>query len=167
MTINAKTPGDGLDSLVNVKTDVQISLNEKIKYALYSFKRWLRSIYLSPRKIKWTYQRATRGYADRDAWSGDYFLAKQIAGILTWIVNDGIGVSTSYRAEDDPYSEDIYGMIARRDAEYLKYAAIFSEYAKNGPALNEDWQNTFGGVLDSEIKDALSWFADHFQEFWD
>ena len=115
----------------------------------------------------WWYQRITRGYSDRDMWSADYFLAGQIAGMLNWIVNKGMGVSMAYAAEDDPYVEKIDEMVARRDAEYLKYAAVFAEYAKNGPALNEDWKNKLGGVLDKDLKEALQWFSEHFTEFWD
>ena len=115
----------------------------------------------------WWYQRITRGYSDRDMWSADYFLAGQIAGMLNWIVDKGMGVSMAYAAEDDPYAENIEDMVARRDADYLFYASIFDEYSKNGPALNEDWQEKFGGVLDSDLKEALQWFSEHFTEFWD
>jgi hypothetical protein len=99
-------------------------------------------------------------------WSADFFLAGQIAGMLNWIVNKGHGVSTSYGTPPN-YEDDIEDMVARRDAEYLHYASIFAEYAENGPALNEDWQEKFGGVLDEDLKEALQWLSEHFTEFWD
>lgn len=114
----------------------------------------------------WWYQRITRGYSDRDMWSADYFLAGQIAGTLRWIVEKGHGVATSYGTPPN-YEDDIDDMVARRDAEYLHYATIFAEYAKNGPAYNLEWQEQFGGVLDEDMKDALQWLSEHFSELWD
>ena len=125
-----------------------------------------KSIYLIPRQIKWAYQRVTRGFSDRDMWSADSFLARQIAGMLNWIVNEGHGVSTSYGTPPN-YEDDVEDMVARRDAEYLKYAAVFAEYAENGPALNKGWQEELGGVLEKDLKEALQWFSEHFSEFWD
>ena len=114
----------------------------------------------------WWYQRVTRGYSDKYAWNGDYFLAGQIAGILTGIVEQGHGEATSYGTPPD-YEDDIDDMVARRDAEYLHYANIFAEYAKNGPALNLGWKEELGGVLDKDLQEALQWFSEHFSEFWD
>jgi len=114
----------------------------------------------------WWYQRVTRGYSDKDAWNGDFFLSGQIAGVLTWIVESGHGVATSYGTPPN-YEDDIDDMVARRDAEYWHYASIFAEYAKNGPALNLGWQEELGGVLDKDLQEALQWFSEHFTEFWD
>lgn len=112
----------------------------------------------------WWYQRIARGYSDRDMWSADLFLAGQISGMLTWIVEKGHGVSMAYA---DDIETDVDIMVERRDKEYLHYAAIFAEYGKNGPAIDEEWKNKFGGVLDSDLQDALQWFSEHFTEFWD
>ena len=114
----------------------------------------------------WWYQRVTRGYSDKDAWNGDFFLSGQIAGVLTWIVESGHGVATAYGTPPN-YEDDIDDMIARRDAEYLHYASIFAEYATNSPALNLEWQEEFGGVLDKDMQEALQWLSEHFQELWD
>lgn len=139
---------------------------DRVAMAWWSFKRFVKSIYLIPRKIKWAYQRGTRGFSDRDMWSMDMYLAKQFSRQLTWIVEKGHGVPTSYGTPPN-YEDDIEDMVARRDAEYLKYAAVFAEYAENGPALNEDWKNKLGGVLDKDLKEALQWLSEHFTEFWD
>ena len=144
-----------------------LTFKDRMDIAKWKIKNATKSIYTIPRKIKWAYQRVTCGYSDRDMWSSDFFLASQIAGMLTWHVNKGIGISMSYASEEDPNGENIEDMVARRDADYLFYASIFDEYSKNGPALNEDWQEKFGGVLDSDLKEALQWFSEHFTEFWD
>jgi hypothetical protein len=143
-----------------------LTFKDRVAMGWWSFKYGFKSIFLIPRKIKWAHQRVTRGFSDRDMWSADYFLARQIAGMLNWIVNEGHGVSTSYGTPPN-YEDDIEDMVARRDVEYLKYAAVFAEYAENGPALNEDWKNKLGGVLDNDLKEALQWFSEHFTEFWD
>lgn len=146
--------------------NARLTFRDYVDMVRWKIKSATKSIYTIPRKIKWAYQRVTRGYSDRDMWSADFFLAGQIAGMLNWIVNEGIGVSTSYGTPPN-YEDDIEDMVARRDADYLFYASIFEEYKNNGPALNEEWQEKFGGVLDSDLKEALQWFSEHFSEFWD
>jgi hypothetical protein len=123
----------------------------------------MRSIYYP----KWWYQRATRGFSDRDMWNADNYLAGVFAGVLQWYMNNSMGVPTRYASEDDPNCEEIYDMAARRDADYVFYASIFAEYHKDGLAYNENWQKEFGGVLDEDIKAALQWLSEHFTELWD
>lgn len=120
------------------------------------------------RSFKWGYQRIRYGFSDRDAWNGDMFLAAQVAGILKWHVNKGHGVSIAYLQNNYECTElELEAAIAVRDAEYLYYAEIFEEYSRNSIAYNEEWKNECGGILDSEMNDALQWLAEHFKEFWD
>lgn len=136
----------------------------KFDQFIYRMRRILTSPLRWPRNVKYWFQRANRGYADYDVWSGDAYLAGQIAGILTWLVEKGHGVSIAYAYDD---STPVEVMVERRDKEFLHYAAIFAEYAKNGPALNLGWQEEFGGVLDKDMQEALQWLSEHFQELWD
>lgn len=127
------------------------------------YKRFVRTLYAP----KWWYQRARRGYSDRDMWNADMYLAGVFAGVLQWYIDKGIGVSISYALPDDPYGEDTEGMVIRRDAEYYNHILIFREYLNNGCAINEDWKNKLGGVLEKDIRDSVHWLADHFTELWD
>lgn len=113
------------------------------------------------------YQRTRRGYSDCDMWNADKFLAEQIANTLDWIVEKGIGVSLFYGYGLDPINHDVDVMVKRRDIDYKKYSAIFREYSINGPAMNKDWKDESGGVLDNEMHEALQWLVEHFQELWD
>ena len=132
----------------------------------HSIRRWIRSVIYSPRKIKWSYQRMVRGYSDRDAWNGDNFLAGQIAGILELLVNQSYSVPMSYGFGLDEYTPDIKIMVERRDADYKNIIMIYKEYHNNGIASDEEWQKEFGGVLDKDMKDALQWLVEHFEELW-
>ena len=143
-----------------------LTFKDRVAMGWWSFKYGFKSIFLIPRKIKWAYQRVTRGFSDRDMWSADVFLAGQIAGTLKWIVENGHGVSMSYGTPPN-YDDDIDLMVAKRDADYLFFASIFEEYNKNGPALNREWQKEFGGVLDGDLQVALEWLSEHFTELWD
>jgi hypothetical protein len=116
---------------------------------------------------KWWYQRITRGFSDQDMWNADHYLAGVFAGVLQWYIDNGMGVAMSYASEDDPYCEDLDAMVFRRDADYSKHIAIFLEYLNNGPALSEEWQKEFGGVLDEDIKASVQWLSEHFTELWD
>ena len=127
------------------------------------YKRIKRSVYYP----KWWYQRANRGFSDRDMWNADIYLAGVFAGVLQWYIDKGVGVSMAYISEDDPYGEDVDAMVFRRDAEYSYHIGVFREYLNNGPALNEKWQKEFGGVLDKDIKASLQWLSEHFTELWD
>jgi hypothetical protein len=116
-------------------------------------------------KPYWWYQRARYGHSDRDWWNGDWYLSGVIAGIMEKIVNEGHGVATSYAYED--WETPVDTMVERRDADWNKYIAIFREYSKHGPAMDQEWKDNFGGVLDKDMQDALQWLSQHFQELWD
>ena len=130
----------------------------------YSSLRGLKFIRRIPSQFKWAYQRIRYGYSDRDWWNGDFYLAGVVAGIMEKIVNKGHGVATSY---GDNWETPIEIMVERRDADWKKYIEIFREYSKRGPALNQEWKDNFGGVLDEDMQDALQWLSKHFQELWD
>lgn len=121
------------------------------------------------RFVKFPYQKLTRGFSDRDAWSGDMYLARQIAGLLEWYVKYGISLDGAYDPRDETIDPElrIILMEEARNSEYLHYASIFAEYGNNGPAMDETWVKEFGGVLDSELSDALQWLHEHFQALWD
>lgn len=115
------------------------------------------------RKPKYWFQRARRGYSDQDAWNGDLYLASQIAGIMQWHIDKGIGVSSAYGTWEE--STDV--LVERRNKDYAKHIAVFQEYRKNGPAFNQEWKDDFGGVLDEELNESLQWLVEHFTELWD
>lgn len=119
-------------------------------------------------KIKHYYHRVSRGYSDKDCWNGDMYLASQIAGVLRWHVEKGIGVPMSFLPSKIEYSDLEFKLaIEARNVEYLHYAEIFEQYAKSGIAYDKDWQEEFGGVIDKDFKNALKWLSKHFTELWD
>ena len=141
----------------------------KVDRMIYKIRRFITAPLRWPRHIKHAYQRVVRGYDDTMMWDGDGHLARQVAATLTWIVEHGHGVSMAYWNEDDgdPWEPDTEIMVERRDADYRKYAAIFAEYGRNGLAWDEEWLAEFGGVLDTDMEDALQWLKEHFYELWD
>lgn len=139
----------------------------KVDQMIYKVRRFITSPLRWPRHIKHAYQRVVRGYDDTMMWNGDSYLAGQIAAILTWIVEHGHGVSMAYAESEDGFNPDVDKMVERRDADYRKYAAIFAEYRRNGLAHDEWWLAEFGGVLETDMEDALQWLKEHFYELWD
>ena len=138
----------------------------KVKYYLRKLTVPFYKIKKFPRKIKFAYQRVTRGFSDQDAWNGDMYLASQIAGIAEWLVENGHGVPMSYAYQPD-LNDSVEIMAERRNTEYCKHIAVFREYAKNGPAFDQEWEEELGGVLDKDLDESLQWFAKHFVELWD
>ena len=119
-----------------------------------------------PRRVKYAYQRVTRGFSDWDVYNGDMYLANQIAGIAEWLVENGHGVPSSYAYQPD-FNDPVEIMAERRDSEYRKHIAVFKEYSNNGPAFDQEWKDELGGVLDKDLDESLQWFAKHFVELWD
>ena len=132
------------------------------------FDKAKRVVIYSPRRVKYFFDRGRQGWSDADVWNADSYLARVIADILEWYTTDkSHGVSMRYATEEDNYDTAVENMVAKRNEEYLKYAAIFREFAQEGAAFDEEWQKEWGGVLDKDLKEALHWFADIFQELWD
>lgn len=138
-----------------------------IKNPWYRTKDFFRYVIRTPWRIKMFYQRATRGFSDSDCYSADHYLAGQIAGMMQWLIDNGHGVPMSYADEDYEHYPDVDKMVERRDADYAKHIAVFKEYARNGPAHDEEWQKEFGGILDRDMKESLIWLSEHFSELWD
>jgi hypothetical protein len=136
----------------------------KMKYKLRRMKKIMIKPYYM---VKYAYQRVTRGFSDQDMFNADQYFAGQFAGMLRWYVKNSSGVPMHYAKKDDPYGTDIEYMQAKRDKKYLKYAALFEEYNKNGNAIGEKWKRMFGGLTDDEVRDIMTWFGKHFTEFWD
>jgi len=134
------------------------------KYMQYRSNRLFFLIRRFFQHIKSFFQRGIRGYGDVDMWSADMYMAGIFAGMLRWQVEKGHGVSMSWAVSDDD-SVDL--LLERRDPEYIRYAEMFEEYAKNGYAWNEKWKKKFGGLTEDEVHDMMTWFAQHFTEFWD
>lgn len=53
------------------------------------------------RKIKWAYQRATRGYADRDLWSFDWYLCEMIPKALKDLQDQNHGIPCEFLYDED------------------------------------------------------------------
>ncbi len=136
----------------------------RIKWFYQRFKGSVRNAVRTPR---WWYQRAKRGYSDRDMWNADTYLAGVFAGTLDWYIHEGHGVSNIYAGGLDPYNPDVNIMVERRDEAYRTHIAVFKQYKENGLAYNEEWKEEFGGVLDKDIQASVQWLSEHFTELWD
>lgn len=134
------------------------------KRAYLLIKRSIRNAIRTP---KWWYQRAKRGYSDRDVWNADTYLAGVFAGVLDWYIHNGMGVCMAYIHPHDRYGTDVDSMVIRRDTDYSNHIAIFTQYLNNGLAWDEEDAKESGGVLDKDIKASVHWLADHFTELWD
>jgi hypothetical protein len=113
---------------------------------------------------KYAYQRVTRGFSDRDMWNADSHFARLYADMLMWYVHKGMSIPSRFV---DNWTDHVEVAAERRDIEYYKYADIFRRYAKGGEWQVAEHAHESGGVLDTEMAEALEWFSKHFQEFWD
>ena len=139
------------------------TLMDKIINPIYRLFNSLRPARLFNKFIKYPYQRITRGFSDQDAWSGDSYLARQIAGILRWHIKNSHGVGHPYANLETTVDEAAYF----RDLDYEKYAKMFDELSRNGLAINKKWQKEFGGLTEKQYKDTMKWFANIYPGLWD
>jgi len=147
--------------------DIQSTKITKTLHMKWFYLRLKSSIRNAVRAPKWWYQRAKRGYSDRDMWNADKYLAGVFAGILDWYIHNGHGVPMSYTDPNDPYCEDVEAMVIRRNTDYLDHIAVFQQYVNNGIAWDEEDAKEFGAVLDKDIKASVQWLSEHFTELWD
>lgn len=153
---------------IEAEHDAYIASNRyKFDKVIYRLRRIITSPLRWKRNVEHWYQRARYGYSYRDAWNGDNFISGNVAGILTYLVKHGHGVSQSYADPDKLWDTPVEIMVERRDAEYTKYAAIFSAYSNGDVWLTQEDVEKYGGVLDIEMADALEWLHKHFYELWD
>lgn len=156
-----------LDEIMQEHDAYMLTKQYKFDNIIYRLRRAVTSPLRWKRNVEHWYQRARYGYSYRDAWNGDNFLAGNVAGILTYLVEHSHGVSMAYADSDSKWDTPVEIMVERRDAEYTKYAAIFAAYSKGDVWLTQDDVENYGGVLDIEMADALEWLHKHFYELWD
>lgn len=128
----------------------------------------LRSIIRFPitfvKEIKYAFQRATRGYSDKDWWSIDAHIANILSKALPQYVKDSPSLSFQYyEGEGD---EAFERGLAKRNADYLKYANFFARYYDGGIWQDEKTAQQFNGVTPEECEEAMAWLAKNFSHLW-
>ena len=119
-------------------------------------------------EVIWGFQRAFRGYSDKDLWSIDSHIANILSKSLSRYVEMKNGVSALYLEYGDDYeSDEAWDKAkAKQDAEYLKYSAVFARYAENGLWHSPEAAEELNGVTQEEYDDAMKWLASRFQTLW-
>lgn len=120
------------------------------------------------REFKWGYQRATRGFSDKDWWSFDSHIAEILSKALPLYVSQGIGTNSTFFEGDDIDNEESWKQAReKQDREYLKYADIFNRYANGGVCLDDVDAKESNGVTQEEYDEAMQWLAKNFGTLWD
>ena len=71
------------------------------KYFVIPFHTFINTIKNFPSEVKWFYQRGSRGWSDRSAWSIDTWLVDNLIPMLERLKKEKLGVPSSmYRDED-------------------------------------------------------------------
>jgi hypothetical protein len=119
-------------------------------------------------EVIWGFQRATRGYSDRDLWSIDSHIAGILSKSLSRYVEMKNAVSVDYLAEGSDYNSDEEWDKAKalQDTEYAKYSEVFARYSKNGLWHSPESAAELNGVTEEEFDEAMQWLAKRFQTLW-
>lgn len=133
------------------RTRCDASVFWRIGYALYAAWWTMRRTFTRGnlcyqiRKPKWTWQRAQRGWSDRDVWSFDHYLAGVIAGGL-----DQLRSGHSYPCD----------LTEEEWADYLDDTAGALRRYHNDDLMNDE-------TTHQEAVAALHRLADRFGDLWD
>lgn len=157
-----------IDNILSNLSSYELPLKYKLRIKIKDF---IYQLFRPYYKTKHFIQRGRHGWSDDDVWKANTYLAGIIADILEWYASDkSTGVSMIFAEPDDRWMENPGALdkaVERRNAEYLKYAAIFREYSHEGDAPDQAWKDKYGGVLDKDMQEALQWFSKTYLELWD
>ena len=76
------------------------------KYFAIPFQRFIQAIKDSPSEVKWLYQRGSRGWSDRSAWSIDTWLVDNLIPMLERLKNNKHGTPASMFRKKDGVDKD-------------------------------------------------------------
>ena len=76
------------------------------KYFAIPFQRFIQAIKDSPSEVKWFYQRGSRGWSDRSAWSIDTWLVDNLIPMLERLKRDKHGTPSSMFRKKDGVSKN-------------------------------------------------------------
>lgn len=115
-------------------------------------------------EVIWGFQRATRGYSDRDLWSIDSHIAGILSKSLSRYVEMKDAVAADFLEEGADYDSDEAWDKAKdtQDAEYKKYAEVFTRYSENGLWHSPEAAEDLNGVTQEEFDDAMQWLVKRF-----
>ncbi len=76
------------------------------KYFAIPFQRFIQAIKDFPSEVKWFYQRGSRGWSDRSAWSIDIWIVDNLIPILKRLKRDSHGIPLSMFRKKDGIDKD-------------------------------------------------------------
>ncbi len=108
--------------------------------------------------VKWSYQRARRGYADVDVWNANSALCKLISSFVRELRIRGHGIPGSFVDEDGNCLIDEWNAVLQKieDGFEARLKVYDCEYS------DDDFDK-----LDELFKDGMHLFVQHFDELWD
>lgn len=132
----------------------------------------------------WFFQRARRGWSDRDLWSFDQYLAEVFAGGFRRLADQSHGYPAEYADGFGPWevaSDQVKETFTYEDwqAELRHAADLFDEIAEGDYGLDAAWgenpsrekiSETSMAAYERELavrKEALDWFSRRFGNLWD
>jgi hypothetical protein len=132
---NKKRPGPWDDETFELTDDVFARWDVENakwynKYFVIPFQRFIQAIEDFPSEAKWFYQRGSRGWSDRSAWSIDTWLVDNLIPMLERLKNNKQGTpSTMFRQKDgvdkDGNPTDEASVLAEQRWEHILNVIIF------------------------------------------
>ena len=144
------------------------------KYFAIPFQTSIRAIKDFPSEVKWFYQRGSRGWSDRSAWSIDTWLVDNLIPMLERLKNNKYGTPTSMYRDDEGYGTDLnFTEEADRLAEQ-RWDNVLSEIiyglkcAKKIQDLDYDYKETeLTEMLNKSSKRSFELIGKHLFSLWD
>lgn len=119
------------------------------------FPNWFKNIKIFFRRIKWSYQRIIRGYADIDVWNMGSHLAELIPNMLDSLVDNGYSYPYNYSPES--WSEYIH-----KAASYIRCYLNEDEDCLDAMAKMERFKEN-----KKTFKEGMRLIVDEWDNLWD
>lgn len=133
----------------------------------YPILRTYNKIIMFPKKVKWFIQRGTRGWADCDVWSIDWFLTDIIPEMIDQLkeTTQGPPISCYNKNDFDDIGNPIKGSDKKAQKKWFKILDEISE----GFRLTRKSQNyeKLTKKEEQKINRAFKLFKDYYYSFWD
>jgi hypothetical protein len=81
-----------------------LKIKSGLRFSLRNFPKYLRFFF---RKIKWCWQRVTRGYCELDLWDLDHYLARLIANSLCTLSQGSYGCPCEFNGDHEAWKNKL------------------------------------------------------------
>lgn len=145
---------------------------------IYRKRAIFKNLSMLPRKIKWAWQRATRGYADFDAWGIDDWFMTIMPNMLQDLKNNHCGIpyftddmEADRKKWDEILDKMVYLLKEMNEDTSSQQNEFFKAYIRSNDSelckAYRNRQNEINKYIKTCKNEFFKLFSEHFYDLWD